>query len=235
MKNLNKPISNSNFKLFAFTLAEVLITLGIIGVVASITIPTLIQNTQKQEIVGKVKQSYSILSQATQQINNDCGGDISGCITSSTATSDNDDTARAEVANLYKEKLAVIKECPTGSTKGCFADTTYTYLNATPWSNPTITTSYNNSRMVLKNGTVIAFIWAGLPAYLPYYFWIYIDINGPQNPNQWGKDMFQFYYDADKKVLLPRANNDCGVTPSSSNYGVGCSKKVLNEDAINYY
>ena len=48
----------------AFTLAEVLITLGIIGVVAALTIPTLINNYNKKQTLSKLKQSYSILSQA---------------------------------------------------------------------------------------------------------------------------------------------------------------------------
>ncbi len=47
-----------------FTLAEVLITLAIIGVVAAMTIPTLISNYKKKETVTKLKQTYSILSQA---------------------------------------------------------------------------------------------------------------------------------------------------------------------------
>ena len=48
----------------AFTLAEVLITLGIIGVVAAITMPTLIQNHRKQETVTKLKKIYSMVNQA---------------------------------------------------------------------------------------------------------------------------------------------------------------------------
>ncbi len=48
----------------AFKLAEVLITLGIIGVVAALTIPTLISNYNKRQTVTKLKQTYSILSQA---------------------------------------------------------------------------------------------------------------------------------------------------------------------------
>lgn len=48
----------------AFTLAEVLITLGIIGVVAAMTIPTLINNYQKESAVTSVKAFYSEMSQA---------------------------------------------------------------------------------------------------------------------------------------------------------------------------
>src|SRR5574344_866092 len=47
-----------------FTLAEVLITLGIIGVVAALTIPTLIGNYEKTLFANKFKDSFSILSQA---------------------------------------------------------------------------------------------------------------------------------------------------------------------------
>lgn len=47
-----------------FTLAEVLITLGIIGVVAALTMPVLIVNHQKKATVTKLKKFYSIMSQA---------------------------------------------------------------------------------------------------------------------------------------------------------------------------
>ena len=47
----------------AFTLAEVLITLGIIGIVAAMTIPTLIANTNGQKYRSQFKKTVSILSQ----------------------------------------------------------------------------------------------------------------------------------------------------------------------------
>ncbi len=52
---------------FAFTLAEVLITLGIIGVVAAMTLPSLISNHQKNVVETSLKKSYSILSQMLQR------------------------------------------------------------------------------------------------------------------------------------------------------------------------
>ena len=57
----------------AFTLAEVLITLGIIGVVAAITLPILVQNYQKKVTVERLKQTYSILSQAIKMSEIDNG------------------------------------------------------------------------------------------------------------------------------------------------------------------
>ncbi len=56
-----------------FTLAEVLITLGIIGVVAALTIPTLVQNYQEKVTVNKVKKMYSTLSNAYELIKIDNG------------------------------------------------------------------------------------------------------------------------------------------------------------------
>ncbi len=53
-----------DFKRKAFTLAEVLITLGIIGVVAALTIPTLIQNSNSRKFVTQFKKSVSTLDQA---------------------------------------------------------------------------------------------------------------------------------------------------------------------------
>ena len=52
------------YRKFGFTLAEVLITLGIIGVVAALTVPTLIAKYKEKENVAKLKKVYSTLSQA---------------------------------------------------------------------------------------------------------------------------------------------------------------------------
>lgn len=48
----------------AFTLAEVLITLGIIGIIAALTLPALIQNYRKKEVVTKLEKVYSIVNNA---------------------------------------------------------------------------------------------------------------------------------------------------------------------------
>ena len=77
-----------------FTLAEVLITLVIVGVIAAMTIPTLMNNTNKQEYVSRLKKTYSTMAQATNRIIAEEGkpkGSIGGWATS-----------RDSIYNLYK-------------------------------------------------------------------------------------------------------------------------------------
>ena len=57
----------------AFTLAEVLITIVIIGIVASLTMPTLIQNYKKQQATARIKKFVSITNQALITAENDLG------------------------------------------------------------------------------------------------------------------------------------------------------------------
>lgn len=52
------------FKKFGFTLAEVLITLGVIGVVAALTLPSVVANYQKQKTVSFVKKFYNEINNA---------------------------------------------------------------------------------------------------------------------------------------------------------------------------
>ncbi len=63
-RNPLSPFTSHFSRRAAFTLAEVLITLGIIGVVAAMTMPTLIAKYQKKVFATKVKQTYAILSNA---------------------------------------------------------------------------------------------------------------------------------------------------------------------------
>lgn len=58
------PISFSPKKKFAFTLAETLITLGIIGIVAALTIPSLISAYRKKVIETKLVKFYTTMNQA---------------------------------------------------------------------------------------------------------------------------------------------------------------------------
>ena len=70
-------------KYFALTLAETLITIGIIGIVAALTIPGLIQSYQKHQTVVKLKKVYAILNQIARDSSNENGDAISFLTTDS--------------------------------------------------------------------------------------------------------------------------------------------------------
>lgn len=204
----------------AFTIAEILIVMGIIGIVAELTIPDLVKSYEKQVIVTKVKEIYSILSQSTIMIiNNDCGGgDIS-----SVATSRND------IANLYKKQFKVAKDCTDGVTTGCFATKTYKYLDNSNWTILDSFANVDSAKLILQNGMSIAFNGT------PDSFLIYADINNIGSPNQWGKDLFMFRYDVNiSKSIKPYPDGtDCNTNPGGR--GSSCSYKIIQEGAVNYY
>ena len=206
-----------------FTLAEVLITLVIVGVIASITIPTLMNNTNKQEYVSRLKKTYSTLSHATNRIIAEQGNpkaSIGGWATSPEA-----------VYNMYKKYLSKVKECGSSSSE-CF-EKRYSRLNNTGL---TIVSNYS---LIMADGTKLSFSnsdfsddcskhGAGTNDVCQY---IMVDINGSKEPNTVGRDTFHLALKADG--LFPAGcdyDGDCSL----SSYGWGCACKVLREGAINY-
>src|SRR5574344_2035276 len=89
-----------DMKKFAFTLAEVLIVLGIIGVVAAMTIPTLINNYQVSQYESALKHTYSTLIAGFKQIelNNDCDSLSCTGIFNNNASTDTDFNNNLDVA-----------------------------------------------------------------------------------------------------------------------------------------
>ena len=81
----------------AFTLAEVLITLGIVGVVAVMTMPTVIKNIQHKSLESQFKKSYSQLSQVIEQLRMEYG----------TLTYDERDTFNDFIESKYKKLKTV--------------------------------------------------------------------------------------------------------------------------------
>ena len=108
-------------KRFGFTLAEVLITLGIIGVVAAMTIPTLIANTNGAKFRSQFKKSISTLNQAglmaQAQYDFDYAGTSSTCAEAKPAGKDAKavDPA-AQHPDTYMTMCAVLNGTLTGQT-----------------------------------------------------------------------------------------------------------------------
>lgn len=220
--------SHFSLKKAAFTLAEVLITLGIIGVVAAMTMPSLIQNYQEKATVTKLKKCYSLVSQAYVSILNDEGG-------SDTLQAGDD----LEMMEKFGKYLKYQKTC--GRNKGCFPNVTYKSVTGNGYSKWEDDTT-DRSRAILTDGTLIMFnksaMRGGEGNYL--YAQIYVDINGFKGPNQLGRDFFYFYINPEKIVpagakALEEKNEGQKFTKNCiQQNGYACAAWVIYNENMDY-
>jgi len=170
----------------AFTLAEVLITLAIIGVVAAITIPSIVANHQKRALETQFAKAYRTLSQAVNLAIAEYG-DIS--------TWDWKDSYTAEEKDKFVKKyfspyLNHVKFCSaTNPNTGCFPDVMYKFMSGDNFGN---TANLNDPKVQLADGSMISFTLLANTAPTRADINIYFDINGHKKPNTIGRDLFTF-------------------------------------------
>ena len=150
-----------------FTLAEVLITLGIIGVVAALTMPALIQNHKKQVTSARLKKFYSTMMQAYTFAELEQGIAMEDWVFNDTSSGSN--LERAE--NYYNTFL------------------NNNYLNVLSVKRGLWPASYNREALVVTfaDGSIL-YLWAGSAIDMLY------DVNGNKGPNKDGSDCFKFMH-----------------------------------------
>lgn len=175
-----------------FTLAEVLITLVIIGVIAAITVSTLITKYQKEQTVTRLKKAYTTIAQAIYmaRINN------------------NLDTYTRFVYPQHTDfatkflypYLRIMDTCSSDKTPNC--NGTWNYLNNSGTTHPI-------GGFILDDGTYIGLTCWSFNSERKDFCNISIDVNGiKKGPNIVGKDYFVFQYYLDKNSqLIPYGNN----------------------------
>ena len=181
----------------AFTLAEVLITLGIIGVVAAMTLPTLIQNHQKRSLEVATQKFYSTMSQAVKKYMADEGvDDLRNTPLASDNYEDHDSPeAIASIRDFVTKYLKVVEECDH-EANNCFAPV-YRLWDSALENNFTINTSFGSRRdYVLADGAVIRITYNG-DRNIPGPIELFVDVNGKKGPNRVGYDLWEMdiFYD----------------------------------------
>ncbi len=135
----------------AFTLAEVLITLGIIGVVAAMTLPTLIAKYQERVVLTRVKKVYSQIFSAINlyKAENEVS-DVSSLF-------DTSNTSEQTTRNLAKY-FKTIEICSTSNSKGCQGQYKIMPRKKMPDGNGNTAMAEisNKPRFVLADGAIIA-------------------------------------------------------------------------------
>lgn len=215
---------------FGFTLAEVLITLGIIGVVAAITIPGLIQNNKAARLRTQFLKSYSTITQIYKIMQNDNESSLN---------------AEYEKASFYKTFAHYLKgstDCGNfydtqNNNKPCYAPNQQHYV----YKSLDGTVLGNSGERLLDDGTLV------LPDGTILYFennkegdsaiYISVDLNGIGNgPNVWGYDLFTFQFlDAVNIKAMGDVNTDfsaeqyCDKNKKSARNGIACAIKAKND------
>lgn len=174
----------------AFTLAEVLITLGIIGIVAALTMPNLIANYQKNILRNQLKKSLSVYNQALIQTVEDMGGDT-GCFYSQTEPRYTEKSTCAGFMKQFTKNLKVVKTCKGNSlADGCVPKyhSYPTVVGCSGFSENAI--NNQNTTYVLADGNIII-SYSSYDIHPLFAF----DINGLKGPNKSGYDLFAIQID----------------------------------------
>ncbi len=212
---------SSYSKSFAFTLAEVLVTLGIIGVVAALTMPALIGNYKKQQSIEQVKKVYSVLSQAFNHAVAEYG-DSSEWDTVTPAN------AYSYFDTYWKPYIQAPDRCY--SYKECGYEVLNPFFKTNKGKDGYVVNIEGGSRVMfhMNDGTFVMIITSS--GYGADDRRILVDLNGPKLPNRFGNDVF-FFLRVNGKGIVPygynqteaAVNSDC----SSRGNGYMCAAKLM--------
>ena len=210
----------------AFTLAEVLITLGIIGVVAAITIPGLMTTYKAHQLRSQFLKSYSVIQQVFKQMEAD---DISMDPTTFNG---------GKMYDVFKNYLTGVTECGTSQNssnkkfKPCYdyTDTSLYYKNLNGAAVPA--RFFDDGQLVLPDGSLVMFENPNTSG--TFYVWVQVDLNGFNNPpNRWGYDLFTFEFMegelrtmGDAGTNFSNQNTYCNPASSHSYNGIACASKA---------
>lgn len=255
MDNKKNIISRFS-RTLAFTLAEVIIVIGIIGIVAEMVIPGVIASTSDSISLAMVKEDFSILQQAIKMAETN-----EGRICDWYNGPDDRVSMNAAINQVLSKYLKVAKNC--GATQGCFSPNLYkwlspssTALNATTWYSNLDNSPNIYSNMILANGSSLA-IWqfsvggSNPNSYITCIYFV-IDVNGLKAPNRWGYDTFMFYIfsypdnSMKSQMLMPFGNpyqNDYATTmgcysnaspANAGGGGLGCAVWAVSKNTVKY-
>lgn len=205
----------------AFTLSEILITMVIVGVVATMTIPNVVDNISLAQYKSAWKKEYSSISNAHSLIKLNNGGTMNGIATS-------DDTLMA----AFLEYMPAIEVC-TAASAGCWYPDNPTYIKDIDGSNKWSRTTFG--RAILKDGSLLFINWdftncadsTVASGSISRCGWGLIDVNGYKGPNRGGKDTYAFWIG--ERVVPNGSLDDTYVDQCSDSQGFGCSAKYLYE------
>lgn len=237
-------------KFKAFTLAEVLVTLGIIGVVSAMTVPTLMQNYQRQSYVTQLHKVYNELGQAAERYKADNNlvslreGRIMG--------------NKDEVHNFVLQYFKVVKDCGgrywSSASNACFAQK-YTSIDGSSTTNTQGHECF--ATVVLASGAALCFdtgaatsvgatedingdgkvdendVIANTGVNAGMAITVEVDVNGPKGPNVAGRDLFSIDI-APNGLVYDSKWTDSSTVDTAHAWPVGIGKIIADGWQMTY-
>lgn len=192
-------------KIRAFTLAEVLITLGIIGVVSAMTIPNLATHIKNTKLKSQFKKAYAELNQATRTFYADTDipvQDYDAIV--------NAGTVKTTSNNVLEKFMSYYKGyTKTSMDRWGGYDIHYKLKNLNmkgdlihqyPCDQSNVFID-NVGRLYAMDDTPQYYIQHGIVLGATTGPKICVDINGVNKPNRWGYDRFVFVFTSDNAVI----------------------------------
>jgi len=214
-----------------FTLAETLMTLVIIGVIAALTIPSLINSINDIAYVTALKKNYSVISNAFNLVNK-----FEGNMYEDWEHQDGNQDVLYQNYTYLKKYLHVIREC--NNKAGCWSKD----LTQKPGGG-----AAEGASEIGMGGDIIAFsLNDGTNVCLDYWsqsdiinkfgvnknlmsapLSVWVDVNGDRKPNKLGKDVFAFVLTS--QGIVPAGINNNSAHCKSTGYD--CAAKYLIKTA----
>lgn len=218
-----------------FTLAEILITLGVIGVVAAVTMPTVIKNYKVKQTVTQLKKDYSMISNAILMAKNEHDGLENWGLTGENQASS------ITFAEKVKPYFKIVKDCGTGLGEECVIQDYFYRLSGSKGSSNDYKFSSNiYYKIKIANGSSIIFRPKSscAPGSTSACGEIYVDTNGKHAPNTLGKDIFYFMVNQNGQVIPAYKGEDPNGTSSNrcstKASGWSCTAWVIFNENMDY-
>ena len=209
-------------KLKAFTLAEVLITLTIIGIVAALSIPALNTRVDESKFIAQLNKANNTLQNSLKlaTINNE---NLPIKHWSAVSSAANAQAKSMAFFNELKNNMSVKDNCT--NIGNCLGTTYYTLAKkqVATWQTGI------NCAMTTDGETICM---------MPDFTNIVVDINGPQSPNIFGVDTFIFtLINNTNSIIIPKndlatCNKDIATTLYTSSGG--CTEWALQKGNMDY-
>ena len=215
----------------AFTLAEILVAITILGIIAAVTLPTLNANIQKRSTITALKKSYNTLGQALKLMAVEEDADIRNSYCG---------------LNMNSTDSEVMKTCFerwinqfSAERKKSFSDTCDSDWCKYKIQPDKLTKELNTATAgtIRTTDGITYFFINGIKGD------VLVDTNGTlKGPNETGKDIFRFYVDYENNRLVPGGSVDDPENDEDDtfhcdkdNFNDMCAAEVIEKDVIKYY